>query len=79
MSREQIWHVKAELDHLGSCTRAGKTPEQLAEMDNKFFAALNRLKDLRQQQEAALAKRQAYMATVAALKEGKIKLPGGFR
>lgn len=45
---EQIRLAKAELDHLGSCTQAGKTPEQLAEMDNKFYAALARLKDLRQ-------------------------------
>lgn len=76
---EQIRQAKAELDHLGSCTQAGKTPEQLNDLDNKFYAALDRLKDLRQQQEAALAKRQAYMVTVAALKEGKIKLPGGLR
>lgn len=68
---EQIRQVKAELDHLGSCTRAGKTPEQLAEMDNKFFAALDRLRDLQRQQAAALARRQAYGGTVTALKAGK--------
>lgn len=56
MLLEQIRQAKAELDHLGSCTRAGKTPDQLAEIDNKFFAAMDRLKDLRHQQEAALAR-----------------------
>lgn len=66
---EQIRLAKAELDHLGSCTRAGKTPEQLADMDNRFFAALDRLKDLKRKQEAALARRQAYGATVTALKK----------
>lgn len=60
MSLEQIRQAKAELDHLGSCSRAGKTPEQLAEMDNKFYAAMDRLKGLRQQQEAALARRSAF-------------------
>lgn len=75
---EQIRLAKAELDHYGSCSRSGKTPEQLDELDNKFYAALDRLNDLRRQQEAALARRQAYGATVTALKAGKIKLPSSF-
>lgn len=45
---EQIRLAKAELDHYGSCSRVGKTPEQLAEIDSKFYAAMDRLKDLRQ-------------------------------
>lgn len=45
---EQIRLAKAELDHLGTCTLTGKTTGQLAEIDNKFYAALDRLKDLRQ-------------------------------
>lgn len=69
MSLEQIRQAKAELDHYGSCSRSGKTSKQLAAMDNKFYAAMDRLKDLRQQQEAALARRQAYGATVTALKK----------
>lgn len=44
---EQIRQAKAELDHLGSCSRASKTPEQLAEMDNKFYAAMDLLQQLR--------------------------------
>lgn len=48
MLLEQIRQAKAELDHLGSCTRAGKTPDQLAEIDNKFFAAMDLLQQLRQ-------------------------------
>lgn len=57
---QQMTLAKAEIDHLGSCTRAGKTPEQLADMDNRFFAALDRLKDLRRKQEAALARQSAF-------------------
>lgn len=57
---EQMTLAKAEIDHLGSCTRAGKTPEQLADMDNRFFAALDRLKDLKREQEAALARQSAF-------------------
>lgn len=66
---EQIRLAKAELDHYGSCSRSGKTSEQLDELDNKFYAAMDRLNDLQRQQEAALARRQAYGATVTALKK----------
>ena len=45
---KQIQLAKADLDHLGSCTRTRKTPEQLAELDNKFFDALDQLKISRQ-------------------------------
>jgi hypothetical protein len=48
MLLEQIRQAKAELDHLGSCTRAGKTPDQLAEIDKRFFAAMDVLQQLRQ-------------------------------
>lgn len=57
---EQIRLAKAELDHYGSCSRSGKTPEQLDELDNKFYAAMDRLKDLKRKQEAALARRSAF-------------------
>jgi hypothetical protein len=66
---EQIRLAKAQLDHLGSCRRASKTPEQLADMDNRFFAAMDQLKDLQLEQEAALVRRQAYGATVTVLKK----------
>lgn len=52
---KQIQLAKADLDHLGSCTRTSKTPEQLAELDNKFFAALDQLKLSRQKQADKLA------------------------
>lgn len=55
---KQIQLAKADLDHLGSCTRTGKTPEQLAELDNKFFAAIDQLKISRQKQVDKLANRQ---------------------
>lgn len=56
---KQIQLAKADLDHLGSCTRSGKTPEQLVELDNKFFAALAQLKLSRQKQVDKLANQQA--------------------
>ena len=46
---EQIQLAKADLDHLGSCTRTGKTPEQLAELDDKFYTALDRKSQLERQ------------------------------
>lgn len=41
---EPILLSKAELDHLGSYPLADKTVQQITEMDDRFFATLNRLK-----------------------------------
>ena len=55
---KQIQLAKADLDHLGSCSRTGKTTEQMAEIDNRFFAALDQLKISRQRQADKLANQQ---------------------
>ena len=54
---EQIRQAKAELDHLGSCSRTGKTPEQLNDLDNKFYAALDKKAQLERQLYDANARR----------------------
>lgn len=48
---KQSEQIKAECDHLGSCLRAGKTPAQQAEMDDRFFDLLDRQQVIRREME----------------------------
>lgn len=40
----EILEAKQELKHLGSCTTKGLTNEQIAQQDERFFLALEKLK-----------------------------------
>lgn len=43
----KILEAKQELKHLGSCTTKGLTNEQIAQQDERFFLALEKLKLLK--------------------------------
>ncbi|MEB4802516.1 ABC transporter ATP-binding protein [Acinetobacter soli] len=40
----EILEAKQQLKHLGSCTAKGLTNEQIAQQDERFFLALEKLK-----------------------------------
>lgn len=43
----EILKAKQELKHLGSCTTKGLTDEQIAQQDERFFLAMEKLKWLK--------------------------------
>lgn len=54
---DQIQEIENELSHLGSCSMHGKTQEEIAHIDERFFLAvfeLNRLKNRRDQSKGLL-------------------------
>lgn len=42
----ELTHVRHELNHLGSCTTAGKTDKEIAHIDERFFLACEKLEAL---------------------------------
>ncbi|MCU4599087.1 hypothetical protein [Acinetobacter bereziniae] len=44
---KQIKEVKLELKHLGSCTTIGLTDYEIAQLDERFFLAVEKIKKLK--------------------------------
>lgn len=43
----EIRETEQELKHVGSCTTKGRTQEQIAQLDERFFLAIEKLKWLK--------------------------------
>jgi len=43
----ELSHARHELNHLGSCTTAGKSDKEIAHIDERFFLACEKLEALK--------------------------------
>lgn len=45
--QEELRQVRYQLNHLGACTTAGKTDKEIAQLDERFFLACERVDALK--------------------------------
>ncbi|AWW07752.1 MAG: hypothetical protein [Podoviridae sp. ctbh1] len=55
----EIRKTEQELNHLGSCTTKGLTDEEIAQQDERFFLAIERLKWLKGRRDQKLSLSEA--------------------
>jgi len=46
-TKNEVNQIEQELKHLGSCTTAGLTNKKIAQLDERFFLAIDKLKRLK--------------------------------
>lgn len=48
-----IWEARHVLNHLGACTTKGKTDQEIAHIDERFFLACEKLQELKMRSDHA--------------------------